>query len=196
MVSVLSITTLRCGWIEFKFNAYIYHYFNLYLLGFGDVPCNGYVIKAPRVGFHIFNFFSKTNIRWCFLFCHNMCWFAQILSWIKFYKEIAVIHFINFINYQSNKIILCLVCIYYQIIRGGMSVPWGDGCSRGMGVPGGECSRGMGVPGGWVFQGDECSRETSVLGDGCLGGWEFLLPSQITATRIWQILIIIYANAW
>ena len=45
-----------------------------------------------------------------------------------------------------------------------MSVPWG-GCSRGMGVPGG-----MSVPGGWEFQG------MSVLGDGCLGGWEFLLP--------------------
>ena len=44
----------------------------------------------------------------------------------------------------------------------------GDGCSRGMGVPGG-----MSVPGGWEFQGDECSREMSVLGDGCLGGWEF-----------------------
>ena len=34
-------------------------------------------------------------------------------------------------------------------MRGGMSVPWGGGCSRG-----------MGVPGGWVFQGDECSRES------------------------------------
>ena len=62
-----------------------------------------------------------------------------------------MIHFINFINYQSNKIILYLVvvCIYYQIIRGGMSVPWGgwvfqgDGSSRGD-----ECSRGMSVPGG------------------------------------------------
>ena len=43
-----------------------------------------------------------------------------------------------------------------------MSVPWGDGSSRG-----------MGVPGGWVFQGDECPRGMSVLGDGCLGGWEF-----------------------
>ena len=44
-------------------------------------------------------------------------------------------------------------------MRGGMSVPWGDMCSRGIGVP-----RGMGVPGGLdfqgdvVFQGDECSR--------------------------------------
>ena len=48
------------------------------------------------------------------------------------------------------------------------------GCFRGMGVPGvGGCSRGMRVPGGWVFQGDECSRGMSVLGDGCLGGWEF-----------------------
>ena len=59
-------------------------------------------------------------------------------------------------------------------MRGGMSVPWGgwvfqgDGSSRGDG-----CSRGMGVPGGWVFQGDGCSRGMSVLGDGCLGGWEF-----------------------
>ena len=42
-------------------------------------------------------------------------------------------------------------------MRGGMRVPWGDGCSRGMGVPwggwqflGDGCSRGMGVPGGWV----------------------------------------------
>ena len=49
--------------------------------------------------------------------------------------------------------------IYYQIITGGMSVPWGDGCSRGMGVPGG-----MSVPGGWEFQGDECSRGMSVPG--------------------------------
>ena len=62
-------------------------------------------------------------------------------------------------------------------MRGGMSVPWGewvfqgDGSSRGDG-----CSRGMGVPGGWVFQGDECSRGMSVLDDGCLGGWEFLIP--------------------
>ena len=33
----------------------------------------------------------------------------------------------------------------------GTSVPWGDGCFWGMGVPGGGdgCSRGMGVPGGW-----------------------------------------------
>ena len=36
-----------------------------------------------------------------------------------------------------SKIILCLVCIYYQIIRGG------DECSMG----------GMDVPGGWEFQG-------------------------------------------
>ena len=62
---------------------------------------------------------------------------------------------------KSNKITLCLVCIQYQIMRVGMSVPrggWvfqGDGSSRGDG-----CSMGMGVPGGWVFQGDECS-----------GGW-------------------------
>ena len=35
------------------------------------------------------------------------------------------------------------------------------------------CSRGIGVPGGWEFQGDGCSRGMSVLGDGCLGGWEF-----------------------
>ena len=28
-----------------------------------------------------------------------------------------------------------------------------------------------------MFQGDECSRGMSVLGDGCLGGWEFLLPT-------------------
>ena len=40
-----------------------------------------------------------------------------------------------------------------------MSVPWGDGCSRGMGVPGA-----MSVPGGWEFQGDECSRGMSVPG--------------------------------
>ena len=60
-------------------------------------------------------------------------------------------------------------------------------CSMGMGVRGGGfmgvlggreslgdgCSGGMGVPGGWVFQGDEYSRGMSVLGDGCLGGWEF-----------------------
>ena len=51
-------------------------------------------------------------------------------------------------------------------MRGGMSVPWGDGCSRGMGVPGGGVFQGgwefqgVGVPLGWVFQGDECS-----------GGW-------------------------
>ena len=50
----------------------------------------------------------------------------------------------------------------------GMSVPCRDWCSRGMGVPGG-----MSVPGGWEFQGDESSRGMSVLGDGCLGGWEF-----------------------
>ena len=49
------------------------------------------------------------------------------------------------------------------MFRGG-----GDGSSRGD-----ECSRGMGVPGGWEFQGDECSMGMSVLGDGCLGGWEF-----------------------
>ena len=43
---------------------------------------------------------------------------------------------------------------------------------------------GMGVPegwefqGGWVFQGGGggSSRGVSVLGDGCLGGWEFLIP--------------------
>ena len=45
-----SITTPRCGWIEFKFSAYIYHYLNLCLLGFGDVPGNGYVfiLRASR----------------------------------------------------------------------------------------------------------------------------------------------------
>ena len=43
----------------------------------------------------------------------------------------------------------------------------GDGSSRGDG-----CSRGMGVPLGWVFQGGECSRGMSVLGDGCLGGFD------------------------
>ena len=81
-----------------------------------------------------------------------------------------------------SKIILCLVCIYYQIIRGGDECSMGgDGCSRGMGVPGG-----VSVPGGWEFQGDECSRGMSVpggmsvLGDGCLGGWEFLLPNRMT----------------
>ena len=49
---------------------------------------------------------------------------------------------------------------------------------------GDECSMGgMGVPGGWEFPGDGsssrgmgCSRGTSVLGVGCLGGWEFLIP--------------------
>ena len=45
----------------------------------------------------------------------------------------------------------------------GMSVPWGGWVFQG----------GMSVPGGWEFQGDECSRGMSVLGDGCLGGWEF-----------------------
>ena len=50
-----------------------------------------------------------------------------------------------------------------------MSVPWGDGCSRGMSVPWGDgCSRGVGVPGGWVFQGDGSSR-----GMGVPGGWVF-----------------------
>ena len=39
-----SITTPRCGWIEFKFGACIYHYLNLCLLSFGDLPCIGYVI--------------------------------------------------------------------------------------------------------------------------------------------------------
>ena len=29
-----------------------------------------------------------------------------------------------------------------------------------------------------MFQGDECARGMSVLGDGCLGGWEFLLPER------------------
>ena len=87
-------------------------------------------------------------------------------------------------------------------MRGGMSVSWRDGCTGGWelnggwpGVPegwefqggwvfhgdgssrGDGCSRGMGVPGGWVFQGDGRSRGMSVLGDGCLGGWEFLIPS-------------------
>ena len=47
VVSVSNITTPRCGWIELKFSAYIYKYLNLCLLGFGDVPHNGYVIKAP-----------------------------------------------------------------------------------------------------------------------------------------------------
>ena len=64
-------------------------------------------------------------------------------------------------------------------MKGGMSVPWGDGCSRGMGVPGG-----MSVPGGWEFQGDECSRGMSVLGDGCLGGWEFLLPFRVKSLAL------------
>ena len=54
-----------------------------------------------------------------------------------------------------------IVCIYYQIIRGGMSVPWGDGCSRGVGVPGG-----MSVPRGWELQGDSLFQ-----GDECSGGW-------------------------
>ena len=67
-----------------------------------------------------------------------------------------MIHFINFINYQSNKIILCLVCIYCQII-GEADEFQGDGSSRGD-----ECSREMGVPGGRVFQGP---------GDVCSGGW-------------------------
>ena len=32
--------------------------------------------------------------------------------------------------------------------------------------------------GGWEFQGDGCSRGMGVLGDGCLGGWEFLIRSK------------------
>ena len=66
-----------------------------------------------------------------------------------------------------------------------MSVPWGGmGVPGGMGIPGG-----MGVPGGWVFQGDECSRGVSVLGDGCLGGWEFH-----NFPQNWLIVICLWEN--
>ena len=41
----------------------------------------------------------------------------------------------------------------------------GDECSSGVGVPGDGCSR-------WM-----CSRGMSVLGDGYLGRWEFLIPN-------------------
>ena len=37
-----------------------------------------------------------------------------------------------------------------------------------------------GVPGDGSSRGDECSMGMSVLGDGCLGGWEFLIPVRIT----------------
>ena len=33
-----------------------------------------------------------------------------------------------------------------------------------------------------MFQGDECSRGMSVLGDGCLGGWEFHNSSGLLKT--------------
>ena len=35
-----------------------------------------------------------------------------------------------------------------------------------------------------MFQGDECSRGMSVLGDGCLGGWKFLLPFYSTSFTV------------
>ena len=73
--------------------------------------------------------------------------------------------------------------VYIKNNRGGMSAPWGDGCSMGIGVPGG-----MSVPGGWEFQGDECSRRMSVLGDGCLGGWEFLLLSACMVNSFLQFI--------
>ena len=47
VASVSTITPPRGIWIKFKFIAYIYQYLNLCLLGFGDVPYDGYVIKAP-----------------------------------------------------------------------------------------------------------------------------------------------------
>ena len=40
-----------------------------------------------------------------------------------------------------------------------------------------------------MFQGDECSRGMSVLGDGCLGGWEFLLPIQVYLNPTYQAFV-------
>ena len=55
-----SITTPRCGWIEFKFGACIYHYLNLCLLTFGDLPC--IVVKKINLKYHSCVYMAYKNM--------------------------------------------------------------------------------------------------------------------------------------
>ena len=49
------------------FGANVYHVPGLCLLGIGGAPYISHKIMAQKPYFHIFDFFSKTTFRWCFI---------------------------------------------------------------------------------------------------------------------------------
>ena len=67
--SVCTITTRNNKDIKSIFGADVHHVSGLCLLGIGGSPYINHKIMAQKPNFHIFNFFSETTSRWCFILC-------------------------------------------------------------------------------------------------------------------------------
>ena len=65
--SVSTITTRNNEAIKFIFSPNVYHVPGLCLLGIGGAPYISHKIMAQKPYFHIFDFFSETSSRWCFM---------------------------------------------------------------------------------------------------------------------------------
>ena len=67
--SVSTITTRNNSDIKSIFGANVQHVPGLCLLGIGGAPYISHKIMAQKPNFHIFDFFSETTGRWCFILC-------------------------------------------------------------------------------------------------------------------------------
>ena len=67
--SVSTITTKNNKDIKPIFGADVHHVPGLCLLGIGGAPYISHKIMAQKPNFHIFDFFSETPSRWCFILC-------------------------------------------------------------------------------------------------------------------------------
>ena len=69
--SVSTITTRYNEDIESIFGANVHHVSGLCLLGIGGAPYISHKIISQKPNFHIFDFFSETTSRWCFIICRR-----------------------------------------------------------------------------------------------------------------------------
>ena len=67
--SVVCLTTRNNKDIKSIFGADVHHVPELSLLGIGGAPYISHKIMAQKSNFHIFDFFSETTSRWCFILC-------------------------------------------------------------------------------------------------------------------------------
>ena len=67
--TITTITTITTRNIKSIFGANVRHVPRLCLLGIGGAPYISHKIIAQKPNFHIFDFFSETSSRWCFILC-------------------------------------------------------------------------------------------------------------------------------